>query len=157
MIFVCCTSQTNSKQLFQGLVDSISKVLARYPKIERNSNLMVQVRQGSINFRCKTGMPGVGKIFCHQPFCEVPSPPSRYVWNLICIRHIYKCISTMSPTICHWTATAKESTRGGAMSPTVIINWSITSPTECSSSLLINIGIPHIPLTAPVYDHISLH
>lgn len=92
-------------------------------------------------------MSGVGKIFCDQPICEVPSPPSRYVWNLIFIRHIYKCISTMSPTICHWTAIAKESTRGGTVSLTVIINWSIPSPTECSSSRLIYIGIPiyHLP------------
>lgn len=118
-------------------------------------HLMVQVRQGSINFRRKTGMPGVGKIFCNQPVCKVPSSPSRDVWNLIFIWHCYKCTETMSPTICHWTAIAKKSTRGGTVSLTVIINWLI--PSELNTLLLFR-SILAFPYTAhaPVYDHLFI-
>lgn len=94
---------------------------------------MLQVRQDGINFRFKAGMSGVGKIFSHQPVCQVPCPPSRYVCNLFFIWYSTNCTKTMSPAICHWTATAEESTRGGTVSFTVIImmdplpNWILVS------------------------------
>jgi hypothetical protein len=47
--------------------------------------LMMQIGQGSINFKHKSGVPGVGKVFCHQPFCKIPRSTSRFLRNSIII------------------------------------------------------------------------
>lgn len=77
----------------------------------------MQIKQNHVNFRHTSGMPGVGKGFCHQPFCQVPRPTSRYLW-----KHNYSCTKIMSPEICHCTSNAWEYTWGGTVSFTVIIN-----------------------------------
>ncbi|TQD95268.1 hypothetical protein C1H46_019060 [Malus baccata] len=77
------------------------------------------VRQG-FNFRLKTRMPGVGKIFGHQPVCQVPYPPNSYVWDHFFIRYSSNCTKTIPPTICHWTAAAKTSARGSFLHEAVL-------------------------------------
>lgn len=78
-------------------------------------HMAMQSGKDSITSWCKSGMSGVGKVCCHQPFCQVSYPStSRYLWNFI-----FWPNKTISPEIRHSTSNAQETSWGFTMHLTV--------------------------------------